>query len=115
MTQWLLKFATVHTYDRLSEWASEAIQAAVETQAERLEVNLGNGGAAYLAEAIGNDTARLDSELQKIKGYAGSRAVTPEALVGLVPNPDPECPGLIQCGSDWQCRAGHCSAPCRSR
>jgi DNA polymerase III subunit delta len=86
VTKWLLKLATLHTYDLLDQWATSAIQDAVETQAELMGVKLENGAAAYLAEAIGNDTARLDSELGKIKVYAGGRTVTPEELVGLVPN-----------------------------
>jgi DNA polymerase III subunit delta len=72
-------------------WKMDVIQKTVQQTARQLNLPITQGAVELLAEAVGNDTRQLFSELEKLKLYAtqpdGSiQAVDPDMVKALVRN-----------------------------
>ena len=92
-TKALKKVAEEHSFPLPAIWDGEGLIDLVARTARELGLQLEPAATEALAEAIGGDSARLASELEKLAIYAGSAATTPgppapitaaavEALVG---------------------------------
>jgi DNA polymerase III subunit delta len=72
-------------------WKTDVIQKTVQQTAQQLKLPITEGAVELLAEAVGNDTRQLFSELEKLKLYAtqpdGSvQTVDPTMVKALVQN-----------------------------
>ncbi|QQE67361.1 DNA polymerase III subunit delta (plasmid) [Leptolyngbya sp. BL0902] len=80
----LIQHGTLYPYTALSPWDEAGIKAAVKAQAQASGVQMGRGVLSYLAEAIGNDRQRMESELTKLT--LCPQPVTLALAQALVPN-----------------------------
>jgi DNA polymerase-3 subunit delta len=76
-TKALKKVAEEQSFPLPAIWDGEGLIALVERTAQELGLQLEPAATEALAEAIGGDSARLASELEKLALYAGSAATTP--------------------------------------
>lgn len=67
-----------------SAWDGAGLVELVARTARELGVTLAAGAAEALAEAIGSDSARLSSELEKLALYSGEAPVQVAAVMALV-------------------------------
>lgn len=82
----LLKKATVVHFPLLPAWKTNAIELHIAESANSRGVSLTRKATKLLAESIGNNTRRLNSELEKLAIYSdGTTLDTPEVAI-LVPN-----------------------------
>lgn len=68
----LQKFAQVREFSSIAPWKTEQLVQAVRQAAQRVGVGLTPEAIELLAEAVGNDTRRLWSELEKLRLFAGT-------------------------------------------
>jgi len=73
-TKALKKVAEEHSFPLPAIWDGEGLIDLVERTARELGLRLEPAATEALAEAIGGDSARLASELEKLSLYAGSTA-----------------------------------------
>jgi DNA polymerase-3 subunit delta len=87
VTKVVVSQATVTEFSLLSPWQTEAIAAMVSQQAEIHGLRLSADGVAYLVDAIGSDSRRLDRELAKLSlwHHGHQTPLTPEDMAPLVP------------------------------
>ncbi|MEO1521540.1 MAG: DNA polymerase III subunit delta [Cyanobacteria bacterium J06633_2] len=85
-TKFLQKHADVQEFASISPWKTDLLIKQVKQAAKDLDVSISNSAAELLAEAIGNDTRQLYTELEKLKLYAeGSQgSIDAEAIATLV-------------------------------
>lgn len=67
-------------------WRTDLIVQSISTQAKEEKLLLDNNIVDYLAQAIGNDSARAGSELQKLAIYGEGRHLTNAEVQALVPS-----------------------------
>jgi DNA polymerase III subunit delta len=84
----LLKLADVRVFDRpdtsKTGWEDEIIPQ-VERRARELGISFDNEALETLVHLAGEDTRQLDSEVEKLSLYAGTRRITAEDVRLLVP------------------------------
>ena len=83
-TKALRQRATETSFQLPSAWDGAGQVELVARTARQLGVNLAAGAAEALAEAIGSDSARLSSELEKLALYSGEAAVQVATVAALV-------------------------------
>lgn len=83
----LQKHAQVQEFTPIPPWKTQLLAKAVKQAAAEVKLKLSPDAVDFLAEAIGNDTERLYSELQKLKLYAGPQTtgLSAEDVAHLVP------------------------------
>ncbi|MBW4473846.1 MAG: DNA polymerase III subunit delta [Stenomitos rutilans HA7619-LM2] len=81
----LLKHGTLQEFVLIPPWRTDLIADAITHQAKVINLTLPKDVLLYLVEAIGNDTARLASELQKLATFAQGQRLTKQAVQQLVP------------------------------
>ena len=74
------------TYERPKAWDAQGIECMVSSLARRQELRLPKGAISYLAEAVGNDTHRIEAELVKLSVYASGRSLSLSAVQQVIPN-----------------------------
>ena len=74
------------TYERPKAWDVQGIECMVSGIARRQGLRLPKGAIAYLAEALGNDTRRMEAELVKLSVYANGRSLSLSAVQQVIPN-----------------------------
>lgn len=72
-TKFLQKHVTVKEFSAIPPWKTDLLVRQVQTVAKEVGVSLTNPAAEQLAEAVGNDTRQLYSELEKLALYASSQ------------------------------------------
>jgi DNA polymerase III subunit delta len=87
----LLQQGVVEEFALAPTWKTDVIQKTVQQTARQLDLPITQGAVELLAEAVGNDTRQLFSELEKLKLYAtqpdGSiQTVDPDMVKALVRN-----------------------------
>jgi DNA polymerase-3 subunit delta len=85
VAKFLLKKGKVLEYNLIPTWREDLIVKAVESNARQLQLKLSKDAVRYLAAAIGNDSARRNQELEKLKVYAGNRQIGKTEVAQLVP------------------------------
>ena len=89
-TKLLNKYAEVKAFAAIAPWQADQIISQVKRVAQELGLPLKPQSAALLAEAVGGDTRRLYSELEKLslywsaEGKIKSEPLPPEAVTRLV-------------------------------
>jgi DNA polymerase-3 subunit delta len=83
-TKALRAVAEERSFSLPASWDEAGQVELVRSAAEALGLTLAGGAAEALAQAIGSDSARLASELEKLRVYGGERVTTAavHALVG---------------------------------
>lgn len=61
--------AQVQTFDALAPWETEKLQHRVRSQSAQLDIRIDAKMVQVLTDAVGTNTRRLVSELQKLKAY----------------------------------------------
>lgn len=67
-------------------WRTRELTALVKRYAKEAGVRLDREATDYLAQAVGNNTSRLATELRKLALYAGTRRLNRAQVERLVPN-----------------------------
>lgn len=83
-TKLLQKHARVKEFATIAPWKTDQLIRQVEQTAAAQQLALAPKVAELLAEAVGNDTRQLHSELSKLALYADDQAITVEAVTQLV-------------------------------
>lgn len=81
----LLKHGTLQEFALIPPWRTDLIMEAIAHKAKAISLILPKDVLLYLAEAIGNDTTRIASELQKLATFAQGQRLTKQAVQQLVP------------------------------
>ncbi|MGK7889138.1 MAG: DNA polymerase III subunit delta [Leptolyngbyaceae cyanobacterium] len=71
-TKFLQKHLTIKEFSSISPWKTDLLIKNVQKAAKEVGVNLTDAAAEQLAEAVGNDTRQLYSELEKLLLFASS-------------------------------------------
>ncbi|NET10721.1 MAG: DNA polymerase III subunit delta [Symploca sp. SIO2B6] len=71
-TKFLQKHLTVKEFSAIPPWKTDLLIRNVQAAAKEVGVALSQGAAEQLAEAVGNDTRQLYSELEKLSLYASA-------------------------------------------
>ncbi|MBW4632994.1 MAG: DNA polymerase III subunit delta [Iphinoe sp. HA4291-MV1] len=90
----LLQHAEIEEFPLISSWDKEGIEKLIQAAVKTHFLELAPTAISYLVEAIGNNTARLDSELAKLAIYAQGEKVDIEDISHLVSNNNTSCTGL---------------------
>lgn len=85
-TKFLQKHAEIREFASISPWKTDLLIKQVNQAAKDVDVALSKSAAELLADAVGNDTRQLYTELEKLKLYAdgSGRPVDEEAIATLV-------------------------------
>jgi len=93
-TKALKKVAEEHSFPLPAIWDGDGLIDLVERTARELGLQLEPAATAALAEAIGGDSARLASELEKLSLFASSAAANPGPAGSPAPTGSP--PSTLQ-------------------
>ena len=80
----LLKHGNLHEFEIIPPWRIDLIEAEIAHRAKQQKLALAQPVVAYLASAIGNDLARMDSELTKLRMYANDQPLSLTEVKRLV-------------------------------
>lgn len=85
-TKLLQKYAQIQEFSPIPPWKTELLTKQVQQVAQQLGVRLTNSSVEFIAEAVGNNTRQLYSELEKLRLFAGdsNRALAVEAITPLI-------------------------------
>ncbi|MCS6813899.1 MAG: DNA polymerase III subunit delta [Cyanobacteria bacterium] len=70
-TKLLQRYAQIEEFSPIPSWKTEQLVQRVKQVAMSMGINLTSDSTEFIAEAIGNDTRRLYSELEKLQCFAG--------------------------------------------
>ncbi|WP_263053648.1 DNA polymerase III subunit delta [Oscillatoria nigro-viridis] len=80
----LLQFGKLLEFNLIPPWRTDLIESAIATTAKQMNLSIARDAVSYLAVAIGNDSARMVCELEKLAIYAAGARITKEAAFALV-------------------------------
>jgi DNA polymerase-3 subunit delta len=85
-TKLLQKYAEIREFSVIPPWKTDLLVRQVQQAAKEVGVKLTTGATEMLAEAVGNDTRQLYSELEKLRLYGGrsKSSLDEEAIATLV-------------------------------
>lgn len=87
VVKYLLKKGKLLEFASFPPWRTDLIANYVSDEAEKLNLRLPRGSGSYLADAIGNDTTRIASSLQKLDcATTDSQNLTLTEVKTLVPH-----------------------------
>src|SRR4028119_861860 len=81
----LLQFGKLKEFTLIPPWRTDLIESAIATTAKQMNLSIARDAVSYLAVAIGNDSARMVCELEKLAIYTDGERITKEAAKALVP------------------------------
>lgn len=86
VTKLLQKHAQIREFGVIPPWKTDLLVKQVQQAAKEVGVKLTNGAVELLAEAVGNDTRQLYSELEKLRLYGGKskQPLNEAAIAALV-------------------------------
>lgn len=84
-TKLLTRLAQVREFALIPPWQEAKLKAQIQQIASERKIDLTASALQLLAEAVGNDTCRLDSELEKLALFAQGCKVEVDAVAALVP------------------------------
>lgn len=87
----LLQFGKLKEFTLIPPWRTDLIESAIAATAKQKNLSIARDAVSYLAVAIGNDSARRVSELEKLAIYAAGARITKEAAKILVPATTANC------------------------
>ena len=80
----LLKHGKLQEFEIIPPWRTDLIEAAIAHRAKQQKLALAQSVVVYLASAIGNNLARMDSELIKLRVYANGQSLNLAEVKRLV-------------------------------
>lgn len=85
-TKLLQKYSQMLEFSLIPPWKTDAIAQIVKQSATEIGLNLSTDGVDLLVDAIGNDTRRLNMELQKLQlsHYGNKKPLTAKEIAPLV-------------------------------
>ena len=85
-TKLLQKHAEFREFSPIPPWKTEQLVKQAREAAQAMGVKLTNASTEFLAEAVGNNTRQLFSELEKLRLYSGGdkQPLPPEVVTSLV-------------------------------
>ncbi len=85
-TKLLQKYASIQEFLPILPWKTDLLIGQVQTIAQELGVKLTSDSAEFLAEAVGNNTRQLYSDLEKIRllGGESKKPLTVDAIAPLI-------------------------------
>ncbi|MCU0542666.1 MAG: DNA polymerase III subunit delta [Oscillatoriaceae cyanobacterium Prado104] len=81
----LLQFGKLKEFTLIPPWRIDLIESAIAAAAKQMNLSIARDAIGYLAVAIGNDSARMVKELEKLAIYAAGSRITKESAKALVP------------------------------
>ena len=81
----LLQFGNLKEFTLIPPWRTDLIESAIAATAKQMKLSIARDAVSYLAVAIGNDSARMVCELEKLAIYTDGERITKEAAKALVP------------------------------
>jgi DNA polymerase-3 subunit delta len=81
----LLQFGKLKEFTLIPPWRTDLIESAIAATAKQMNLSIARDAVSYLAVAIGNDSARMVCELEKLAIYTDGERITKEAAKALVP------------------------------
>ncbi|MCW6053239.1 DNA polymerase III subunit delta [Lyngbya sp. CCAP 1446/10] len=81
----LLQFGQLKEFTLIPPWRTDLIESAIANTVKQMNLSIARDAVSYLAVAIGNDSARRVSELEKLAIYTDGERITKEAAKALVP------------------------------
>jgi DNA polymerase III subunit delta len=85
IAKFLLKHGQLKEYPLLPPWRTDLIAQSIAARAKTMKLSLSKPVVTYLALAIGNDSARVASELSKLTVYAQGKSLSQSEVEALVP------------------------------
>ncbi|MCU0533959.1 MAG: DNA polymerase III subunit delta [Hydrococcus sp. Prado102] len=85
ISQLLLKHGKLMEFPLFPPWRTDLIASSIANQAKDLNLRLSRDVVSYLAQAIGNDTTKAATELNKLAVFAQGNCPTKEQVRDLVP------------------------------
>jgi DNA polymerase III subunit delta len=86
VSKFLISQSNLLEFMLIPPWRSDLIAQSISSQAKSLKLLLDTNTVDYLAQAIGNDLTRAESELQKLAIYGEGRRLTNAEVQALVPS-----------------------------
>lgn len=86
VSKFLLSHSKLLEFMLIPSWRTDLIAQSISKQAKSLKLQLDNNIVDYLALAIGNDSARAESELHKLAIYESGCRLTETEVQALVPS-----------------------------
>lgn len=85
-TKLLQKYAAIQEFSPIPPWQTEQLAQRVRQAAQEVDLKLTPEAIAFLAEAIGNDTRQLYTDLEKLRLFAGTQPqpLTVAEIEGLI-------------------------------
>ena len=90
----LFKHAEVEEFPLIPSWDKQGIEKLIQAAVKTHSLELAPAATTYLVEAIGNNTARLDSELTKLAIYAQGQKLELGDVQSLISNNNISCTEL---------------------
>jgi DNA polymerase-3 subunit delta len=78
--------ATIKQFQLIPQWKIQQLIQEVQTSSQKLGVKLPQQVAEYIVEAVGNDSARITKELEKLAVCRGDRNITFKVVKTLIPS-----------------------------
>lgn len=92
----ILKYARHQEFNLLSPWRTDLIANYIRSQAREINLKLDGKSVNYLAVAIGNDTTRIHSELNKLALCSQNSPVNFTQIQELIPHTNQTCIELAE-------------------
>ncbi len=86
VSKFLISHGLLLEFMLLPPWRTDLIAQSISAQAKSVKLLIDSNTVDYLALAIGNDSARAESELQKLAIYGSGRRLTKAEVEALVPS-----------------------------
>ncbi|MEQ9667466.1 DNA polymerase III subunit delta [Coleofasciculus sp. G2-EDA-02] len=86
VSKFLLSQGKLFEFDLIPPWRTDLIAQSIRTQGRTMGLSLEKNIVEYLAGAIGNDSARAESELKKLASYSNGTKLNLKEVRSLVPS-----------------------------
>jgi DNA polymerase-3 subunit delta len=86
VSKFLLSQSQLFEFNLIAPWRIDLIAQYIRTQSLRIGLSLDQNSREYLADAIGNDSARIESELQLLALYSNGAKLSLKQVRSLIPS-----------------------------
>ncbi|MBD2485565.1 DNA polymerase III subunit delta [Planktothrix sp. FACHB-1365] len=86
VSKFLLSQSQLFEFNLIAPWRIDLIAQYIRTQSLRIGLSLDKKSGEYLADAIGNDSARIESELQLLALYSNNAKLSLKQVRSLIPS-----------------------------
>jgi DNA polymerase-3 subunit gamma/tau len=82
----LISGAAIKQFQLIPQWKVQQLIQEVQSSSQKLGIKLPQQVAEYIVEAVGNDSARIAKELEKLAVCRGDRTITFKEVKTLIPS-----------------------------